>query len=46
MIYIPSTGKALMKRLKHLHNDTIVRRENDYRSEISKEPVSGSVELF
>lgn len=46
VIYIPSTGRALMKRLKHLHNDTILRRENDYRSEISQDAVAGSVELF
>ncbi len=27
VIYIPATGKVWVKRLKHLHNDTIVRRE-------------------
>lgn len=46
VIYIPETGKALMKRLKHLHNDTILQREDSYRSEISRQPVAGSVELF
>jgi chemotaxis protein CheD len=46
VIYIPGTGKALMKRLKHLHNDTILKREKDYQSELISEPVSGSVELF
>lgn len=46
VIYIPATGKVLMKRLKQLHNDTILRRENDYRSEITKQPLAGSVELF
>ncbi|MDJ0738222.1 MAG: chemoreceptor glutamine deamidase CheD [Gammaproteobacteria bacterium] len=46
VIYIPSTGKALMKRIKHLHNDTILRRENDYRSEITQHPLTGDVELF
>ena len=46
VIYIPATGKVLVKRLKHLHNDTILKRENDYRSEIAQQPVSGSVELF
>lgn len=46
VIYIPATGKVLVKRLKHLHNDTIAKRENDYRSEISIQPVAGSIELF
>jgi chemotaxis protein CheD len=46
VIYIPSTGKALVKRLKHLHNDTIVQRESDYQNEIAQQPVSGSIELF
>ena len=46
VIYIPSSGKALMKRLKHLHNDTIIKREDQYRSEITHQPITGSVELF
>lgn len=46
VMYIPSTGKAFMKRLKHLHNDTVIQRENAYRTEIVAEPVAGSVELF
>lgn len=46
VIYVPATGKALVKRLKHLHNDTILRREADYRRDIAREPVAGSVELF
>jgi chemotaxis protein CheD len=46
VIYVPATGKALVKRLKHLHNDTILRREADYRRDIASEPVAGSVELF
>lgn len=46
VIYMPATGKALMKRLKHLHNDTIVKREVQYRDEIVHQPVAGSIELF
>lgn len=46
IIYMPSSGKVLVKRLKHLHNATILKREDAYRSEISHQPVSGSVELF
>lgn len=46
VIYIPATGKVLVKRLKHLHNDTIVKREKDYEKELAGQPVAGSVELF
>lgn len=46
VIYMPSSGKALVKRLKHLHNDTILKREHDYQTEITKKPVTGDVELF
>lgn len=46
VVYIPATGKAYVKRIKHLHNDTVIVREDRYRSEISKRPVGGEVELF
>lgn len=46
LIFFPAAGKVLMKRIKHLHNDTILQREKDYRTEITRQPVSGSVELF
>jgi len=46
VIFEPATGRALVKRLDNLHNDTIVRRETDYRSRIDKEPVDGDIELF
>lgn len=46
IIYIPETGKVLVKRLKHLHNDTIAKRESDYQNQIVEHPVAGSVELF
>jgi chemotaxis protein CheD len=46
VIYMPATGKVLVKRLKHLHNDTILRREDDYRRDIARAPLAGSVELF
>jgi chemotaxis protein CheD len=46
VLYIPATGKVLVKRLKHLHNDTVAKREANYRNEITRKPVGGSVELF
>jgi len=44
--FFPRTGKVLVKKLKQLHNNTIVNREQDYASMLNKEPISGSVDLF
>jgi len=45
--YIPATGKAFMKRLRSLHNDTVVSRERDYLKDLEQTPVqSGDIELF
>jgi len=46
IIYYPATGKVLVKKLRQLRNDTIVRRENNYRSYIARKLVEGEVELF
>ncbi len=46
IVYYPVTGRVLVKKLKQLRNDTIVRRERDYRSYIVHKPVEGDVELF
>ena len=46
VIFEPCSGRAFVKRLDNLHNDTIIRRESDYSSEIDKKEVSGDVELF
>jgi len=46
VLFEPATGKAFVKRLDNLHNDTIERRESDYRSRIKEDVVEGDVELF
>ncbi len=46
VIYFPRSGKALVKRLRDLHDDTVVRRETAYREQITHQPVQGDVELF
>ncbi len=46
VIYDPMTGKVRVKKLKSLHNETIARRENEYRHQIEDTPVAGEVELF
>jgi chemotaxis protein CheD len=46
IIYFPRTGKVGMKKIDHLHNDTIVQRERQYFNNIKNAPVEGDVELF
>jgi len=46
VIYFPKTGRVKMKKLKTMHNDTIVKREVDYLDSLKQQPVSGDVELF
>jgi chemotaxis protein CheD len=43
----PMTGKVWIKKLEHLHNDTITEREESYRKTLSNDDASaGDVELF
>jgi len=46
VIYFPATGKALMKRLKSLHNDTVVSREVEYMNDLDNKPAQDDIELF
>jgi len=46
IIYFPATGKAMMKRLKSLHNETVVSRERNYQKDLEKTPVQSDIELF
>lgn len=46
VVYFPKTGKVKMKKVKDLHNETIVSREKEYRSTIKDEPVVSDIELF
>ncbi|MDP2877917.1 MAG: chemoreceptor glutamine deamidase CheD [Sulfuricella sp.] len=44
--YFPKTGRALIKKLKSVHNNTIVEREKDYESRLAYAKMEGDVELF
>ncbi len=44
--YFPATGRTLVKRLRSVHNDTIVQREQQYISRIRSSEIQGDVELF
>ena len=46
VVYFPATGKVRVKRLRSLHNNTIVELETRYLSTIEAKPVSGDIELF
>ena len=46
-MFNPLDGKVKLKRLQHMHNDTILQRENRYETEISRqEEVTGEIDLF
>jgi chemotaxis protein CheD len=44
--YFPKTGKVMVRKLKNLHNHTILERETDYRSRLKQTNLGGEVELF
>jgi len=44
--FFPRTGKVRMKKIKHLHNDTIMVRERQYSAKIKNFSVESSIELF
>ena len=46
VLFVPHNGRAFVKRLENLHNDTIVKRERDYINEIGTKDVDGDIELF
>jgi chemotaxis protein CheD len=40
------SGKAQVKHLQSMHNNTIVERESEYLRTLQQQPVAGDVELF
>ncbi len=44
--YFPASGRAFVKRLRELRNDTLLERERAYRRRLEGAPVAGEVELF
>lgn len=44
--FFPDSGRAQVKKLRSIHNDTIVQRESQYMEELVEAPVQGDVELF
>lgn len=44
--FFPSSGKVMLKKLKSLHNTTLLDREMEYSLRIKKTPVCGEIDLF
>lgn len=46
VIYFPFSGKALLKKLRSLHNETVITREKTYMDGLDVKPDAGDIELF
>lgn len=46
VMYNPITGKVKMKKLRSLHNNTIIDRETEYMQKLDIEPVESEIDLF
>lgn len=44
--FFPSTGRVLVKKLKTVHNNTIIDREQAYSARLKTSKIAGEVELF
>ncbi|MBS4096147.1 MAG: chemoreceptor glutamine deamidase CheD [Sulfuricella sp.] len=44
--FFPQTGRVLVKKLRSVHNNTIIEREKEYESRLGYSKVEGDVELF
>jgi chemotaxis protein CheD len=46
LYYFPDSGRALVKKLHQMHNDTLFVRERVYQDRLSGGDVEGDIELF
>lgn len=46
VIFFPVSGKVRVKKLRSMHNNTIIEREKTYIKTIAQAPSSGEIELF
>ena len=37
MAYLPATGKVLVKKLRNIRNETIIKQETNYREDLRRE---------
>ena len=46
VIFEPTSGRAFVKKIDFLHNETIAKREREYIAYIDKMNIDGDIELF
>ena len=46
VVYWPQSGRVQVKKLRSMHNDTIVARETHYLDDLVQQPDAGEAELF
>ncbi len=44
--FFPTSGRVLVKKLRTMHNDTIIKRELNYSEILRRSDVGGEIELF
>ncbi|MEW5789254.1 MAG: chemoreceptor glutamine deamidase CheD [Pseudomonadota bacterium] len=44
--FFPNSGRVMVRKLKSVHNNTIIDREKDYGQRLKAVPIAGEVELF
>jgi chemotaxis protein CheD len=44
--FFPASGRVMVKRFRAMHNDTIVKREIEYKKRLAGVDQGGEVELF
>jgi chemotaxis protein CheD len=44
--FFPNSGRVLVKKIRSMHNETIVEREQSYRSRLKSADIQGDVDLF
>ena len=44
--FFPQTGRVLVRKLKTVHNNTILLREREFENRLQHAKVEGDVELF
>ncbi len=44
--FFPANGRVFVKKIRELHNATIVERESEYNLKLRDAPIGGDVELF
>jgi chemotaxis protein CheD len=44
--FFPNSGRVLVKKIRTMHNETIVKREQEYKARLRAANIQGDVELF